>query len=110
MGAIHDNLELEIATLRNYLRADPMDDVIIEKLFNSAKAEADRICNNSFADKDGNVEIPPDVEQWVYEIVAYRYQRRAGGIKAESADGVGRIEWEKPNISVLLRHRKNPGL
>lgn len=110
MGAILENLSIDIEDIRNYLRADPADDTLINRLVNAVKAEADRICNNDFKDEKEVVKIPEDVEQWVYEMVAYKYDKRATGLKLEDIDGVGRREWGKPDLTVLLRYRKNPGL
>ena len=101
--SVKDNLIIETADMRDYLRADPADDVIIEMLIDAVKEKADSYTNGYFEEDD---EIPADVELWVYQTVARKYNRRASGIMMEGETGFGQLQWTQEELDILQEYRQ----
>ncbi len=111
--AVQNRLDLsteektEVEVLRDYMRADPADEPVIEIIYNSVKAKADRYMNNDFTDEDGNeLEIPEDIKLWVLQMVMRKYNRRANGISSEQEEGIGNISWTEEEMQELQEYRK----
>lgn len=106
--SVKDNLIISTADMRDYLRADPTDDPIIEMLIEAAKEKADSYTGGYFddSDLDYTIEIPKDVEIWVYQTVARFYNRRASGINTENESGFGSISWDKADMEILQEYRQ----
>ena len=110
--AIYDNLTIATEDMRNYCRADPDDTELIERLIKAVKRKADMFCGNPFTqykDAHGAIQIPQDVEQWVYETVARKYERRSSGVVNARMDGVGAIVWAEEDFDDLWFYRILPG-
>ena len=101
--SVTDNLIIETADMRDYLRADPADDVIIEMLIDAVKEKADSYTNGYFEEDD---EIPADVELWVYQTVARMYNRRASGLQNENESGFGSLQWAEEDMDILQEYRQ----
>ena len=107
VSAVQDRLDIPIATLRDYMRADPVDDGIIEIIYEGVKAKADRYMKNDFTDGEGEeLPIPADIKLWVLEMVGRKYNRRANGIQSEREDGLGSIAWSAEEMSELNKYRR----
>ena len=111
--AIQDRLDLstedktEIEVLRDYIRSDPSDDTILEIIYDSVKAKADRYTKNDFTDDEGEeLDIPADIKLWVMQMVMRKYNRRANGIQSEQEDGFGSLTWSDEEIQELQEYRK----
>ena len=106
--AVQDRLDLstedksEIEVLRDYLRANPADDHIIEIIYNTVKAKADSYMKNKFEDE----ELPDFIKLWVLQMVARKYNRRANGISSEGEDGMGSLSWNEEEMQELQEYRK----
>lgn len=112
-SAISDRLDLstdsktEVQFCREYLRADDIDDPVIEVLLESIKQKADSYLKNKFVDDDGNpLAIPADVKIWVLEMLGRKFNRRANGLKSESVSGVDSISWDQEDFSDIEHYRK----
>ena len=110
--AVSDRLDLstedksETEVLRDYLRSDPADDMIVELIYEAVKKKADSYMKNDFTDDDGNeLEIPADIKLWVMQMVARKYNRRANGTANESEEGIGSITWSKEEMMELNKYR-----
>ena len=107
--AVQDGIDLsteektEIEVLRDYIRSDPADDSVLEIIYESVKAKADRYMKNDFADYDN---IPEDVKLWVLQMVMRKYNRRANGIQSEQEDGFGGLTWSDEEMEELQEYRK----
>ena len=101
--SVTDNLIIETADMRDYLRADPADDAIIEMLIDAVKEKADSYTNGYF---EGDDEIPTDVELWVYQTVARMYNRRASGLQNENESGFGSLQWAEEDMEILQEYRQ----
>ena len=106
--AVQDRLNLstedksEIEVLRDYLRANPADDHIIELIYNAVKSKADSYMKNDFDGKD----IPESIKLWVLQMVNRKYNRRANGISSEGEDGMGSLSWNEEEMQELQEYRK----
>ena len=110
--AVTDRLDISTETktetevLRNYLRSDPADDMIVELIYEATKKKADSYMKNDFTDDDGDeLEIPADVKLWVMQMVARKYNRRANGTASESEEGIGSITWSEEETMELNKYR-----
>jgi hypothetical protein len=118
MGAVADNYPFDLTSVKNYLQVNGnQDDLLIELLFDAAKAAADTICQNPFGGAAGSgsgdataAVIPADVKLWVLARVARGYARRAEGLTQDSLKDVGSVSWGDEDVKTLMRHRKNPGM
>ncbi len=105
---IYDNLKIPTGEVRGYLRADPHDDPLIERMIDAAKRRADRYVQRDeeyFENENGEVEIPPDIELWVYKTVGRMYERRASGLSQQQIAGAENIFWEAEDMQELWPYR-----
>ena len=104
--AVQDRLDIPIATLRDYLRADSVDDGVIGIIYEGVKAKADRYMKNDFTDEGEELDIPADIKLWVMQMVMRKYNRRANGIQSEQEDGFGGLIWSDEEMQELQEYRK----
>lgn len=102
--AVYDNLSIDTEFARNYLKADPADDPVIELMIKSIKRKADTICQNEF--KEG---VPEGIELWVLEMLGRKYNRRANGLSSENVAGYGSISWNDEDYTEIWPYRKAVG-
>ena len=87
INAVKNNLDLDLAEMKLYLKEDDNDnDTLICMLIEAGKDEADSYCNNpfetAFVDGDGDTEyinktsIPATVKLGVMEYVTFMYVHR----------------------------------
>ena len=111
--AVTDRLDISTETktetevLRDFLRSDPADDMIVELIYEAVKKKADRYMKNDFTDDEGEeLDIPDDIKLWVMQMVMRKYNRRANGIQSEQEDGFGSLTWSDEEMQELQEWRK----
>lgn len=112
-SAIEDRLNIstetktEVEVLREYLRSDPADDMIVDLIYETTKGKADDYLNNDFVDSDGlPLPIPSSIKFWVIQMVGRHYNRRANGLGSENESGLGSLTWKEEELQVLQEFRK----
>ena len=112
--AIKDRLDLDVESLKLYLKIDHADeDAQLEDLLAAAKLQADHFCQNNFNElgEDGEevpLDIPADIKIAVLRICAALYESRADHKASENVAGLsyqtGQIEWNAQRL--LQPYRK----
>lgn len=112
---IADNFTMPLEEIKNYLEVDAdetSNDLLIQLLFDAAKEDADKYCQNDFGitlggsgSGDGSAKIPNGVKLWVLQRVKRNFERRPEGLNAENITGMGSITWGDPDLSGLEGHR-----
>jgi len=99
--AIYDNLDISAEDVLFYLgqngiAADNKSQAEVERLIKSVKRRADQYVQREaeYFEHNGSVEIPEDIEQWVYGMVARIYERRANAESQRSVNGAESVHWE----------------
>ena len=117
--AIQDNLTITLEEARAWCQADDTteNNLVLDMLIEAAKADADLVCQNSFANdagsgsgSGGGVSIPANIKLWCLQRVKRNFERRAEGMEIDTVTGLGTAQWSKDEeIRPLLRWRLTPG-
>lgn len=82
---------MTVSDLRAWLRLNTNQfDTQLTLALDAAKAAADMYCNNPFLDASGNeMDIPADVEMWLLQYAARKFNLPEGAVSYESQQGRG---------------------
>lgn len=111
-GAIETRLDIDIDDVKVFLKVenDVEDSWFNDVAIPGVKQLADAVCQSEFLDADGKDEyIPEAIRMWCMERIGRAYELRANGLVRESVSMLGSVEWDKEDMSILMRWRNYDG-
>jgi hypothetical protein len=102
--AITDRLDLDVPTLKTYLKIEnDLEDALLADMLAAAKLQADHYCQNEFLKDDGTTDIIPNaVRIAVLRIAGALYESRLDHVGSWTVSGIGmaagQIEWNAQKL------------